>query len=210
MLGRITTEEHCISAERLACIAEQGLAAEGLTKNELLSFAEHGLEEVYDLWHFSQLSIPALDPYTLDAVMKRFYPETVLQTADIWVRVKDTLIEILGCADSWIQGSPAFATRANEDNQISFHKKFGKLTVHLEIVRRDSCLADIHVKLSDNTIKAPYFFEVELMKGQRSLETIDAAKDSMISFYSVEIDDYLLRVSDMNKEIASLSLRMEK
>ena len=120
------------------------------------------------------------------------------------------MIETTRSFVDWKAGSPAFTYRGSAENCVSFYKEVGKLTVHLEILQREDRLADINVRLTDETRRDRSSFEVELFKDQRCIETVNTTKDSIALFSAIAIDNYKLKISDRKGEITSFSIRMER
>jgi len=194
-----------ISPEKTAILAEQGLKAAKLTKEEKQYLLSGGLKELYAIWDFKEQTIPPLESKTVEAIMKKFFSKQ----PKLWIRISHKIIEMIEPPEGWYRGSTAFAHRGKEIKSISFYKKVGKLTAHLEIVRGDVGLADIHVRLTDNSGKDLSSFEVELLKGVRCMETISTSKNYAVSLSAIEIGDYIIRISDLKGEITSIPLRME-
>lgn len=195
-----------ISPEKVAILAERGMKAAKLTKEEKHYLLNGGLKEIYDIWDFEEQNIPPLETETVEAIMKRFFSKQ----PNLWIRISRKIIEMVEPPKDWSVGSPAFAHRGKKDKSISFHKKAGKLTVHLEIVQRDERLADMHVRLTNNSGKDLSSFEVELLKGERCVETVSTSKNNTVSFSSIEIGDYIILISDSKGEISSISLKIEQ
>jgi hypothetical protein len=211
MHTNLTESEESLSPEQVALLAEKGLKAVPLSRQQKKHLIEHQMDEVYAALEFEQANIPWLDSETIETLVDPYsHSQPSPSLVDIWVKLGTQIIETIHKAETWQLGSPAFAVRANSTDTVSFHKKLGKMTIHLEIVRRDESLADINVKLIDNTGNNSYSFDVELIKENRCVETINTTHNNLVSFLAVAIDDYILRVSDAKKEIASLSLRMEQ
>lgn len=200
----------CITPEKIASISERGMNAVHLSLEEKEYLLNQGLDELYAAWDFEKEEIPCLDAKTVSLLMKQFAPsQTHNQIPDLWIKLGHHAIETLQHSFDWMPGSAAFAFRETNTSTISFHRKVGKLTIHMEIVRRDERLADINVKVTDNSETKTHAFDAELLKGDQCVETIHTTKDTTASFYAVEIADYILRISDAKNEIASIALRMQ-
>ena len=211
MKERIDKADKSLAPEKIARIAEEGLQGIKLSNAEKNQLNEYQLEEVYELWDLEKKSIPEYDLSPIKTVLKKYSGSTQMQSlVDICVKTGKKNIELIHLETPWHSGSPAFVIRDKTSGSISFHKNIGKMTIHLGIVNRDENLADIHVELTDSSKKNSYSFEVELIKNSRCVETISTTKDVVASFLAVAIDEYVLRVSDARKEIASLTLRMEQ
>ncbi len=207
----LTESDHSLSPEQIALCAERGLKAIPLSREQKKHLIDHQMDEVYAAWEFEKATIPVLDAETIETIIDtHVHSQPLVSPVDIWVKLGEYIVETIHKAVSWQAESPAFAMRTTTSDSVSFYKKLGKMTIHLEIVRRDESLADINVKLTDNTGNNSYTFDVELIKENRCIETINTTRNNLVSFLAVAIDDYMLRVSDANKEIASLSLRMEQ
>ena len=193
-----------ISPERMAVLAEQGLKAAKLTKEEKQYLLNGGLRELYDIYDFSKQTIPPLESEVVNAIMNRVFGEK------LWIRITKKIIEKISLPEGWYTGSPAFAHRGMKAKNISFHKKVEKLIVHLEIVQNDGRLAEIHVRLTDNEGNYLSSIEAELFKGGRCIETISTLKNNTITFSSLEMDDYILRISDSKDEITSIAIKIEQ
>jgi len=211
MKDHVGYTEKSLSPEQIVCIAEKGLRGANLSKAEKQYLNTQQLEEVYAIWDFEKETIPEFDPNAISDLLKKYTERSQKHSiADICIKLGKKCIELIQLGAEWQTVSPAFAVRDNAQDNISFHKSIGKLTIHLEIVHRDQNLADIHVKLTNSSKKNSFLFDVELIKDNRCVETINTAQNDIVSFLSVAIDNYILRVSDAKKEIASLSLRMEQ
>ena len=195
-----------ISPEKLAILAERGLKAAKLTKEEKQYLLRAGLGEFYDVCVFTEQNIPPLASEAVEGIVEKF----LSKQPKLWIRIGRKIIEIVGLPKDWNMGSPAFAHRGEEAKDITFHKKAGKLTLHLKIMQRDERLADIHVLLTDDSGKDLSSFEVELLKGERCIETVSTSKNNAASLSAIELGDYLIRISDSKGEITSLPLRMEQ
>jgi hypothetical protein len=117
---------------------------------------------------------------------------------------------ISGATGGWEYGSTAFAHRGPGDTGLAFHKTVGRLTIHLELLRKPSSLIDINVLIADPSSREPVIFEVALYKGDRCLETIGVSPGTPASITSVKVDNYELRISDDRGELASMMLKMEQ
>lgn len=192
-----------ISPEKMAILAEQGLKAARLTKEEKEYLLHGGLKELYDIWEFAEESIPSLETETIDEIMNKFFPP-------LRIRILEKVIEIIKLPSGLHMGSTAFAVRGKDAQSISFHKMVGRRTVHVQITGRDERLADIHVRLTDDSGKGLSAFQVELFKGKKCIETVSTTKSTIVSLSALEIGDYKLRLSDSKGEITSIALRIEK
>jgi len=197
--------ESIIPPEKMAILAEKGLKAAKLAKEEKEYLLRGGLKELYDLWDFTKQSVPPIEAETLDALMSKFSSER----PKLWIRIREKIMEMVEPPAGLIMGSPAFAHRESGARSISFRKKVEKRTVHLEIVRRDERHADIHIRLTDDSGNDLFPFEIALFKGERCIETLSTTKGHTLSLSAIEIGDYSLRVSDSKVEITSISIKME-
>lgn len=205
MRKRKKQRESIIPPEKMAILAEKGLKAAKLTKEEKEYLLRGGLKELYDLWDFKKKAISPFEAETLDAVMNKFFSER----PKLWIRIREKIMEMVEPPAGLLVGSPAFAHRESGAGSISFRKKVEKRTVHLEVVRRDERHADIHIRLTDDSGKDLFPFEIALFKGERCIETLSTTKDHTLSLSAIETGDYSLRVSDSNGEITSISIKME-
>lgn len=206
-------EKPVISTEKMAILAEKGLKAAKLTKEEKQYLLRGGLKELYNIRDFTEQTIPPLESEAVEAIMNRFFPEQPIEQPIqpiLWIRMSQKIIEIVMLPDDWDTGSPAFAHRGKEGKSISFHKNVGKITVHLKILRGDERLADIHARLTDNGGKSLSSFEAEIFKGGKCIETVSNVKHNMITFFSLEMGDYVLRISDLKGEITSIAIKLEQ
>jgi hypothetical protein len=211
-------KEEGLPAEKMAILAEQGLEAAKLTREEKQYLLRGGLTELYDVWEFTEQNIPPLESEAVEGILEGF-SSLISIKPKLWIRFIQGIIEIVELAQGWNQASLAFAHRGEETKDISFYKEAGKLTVHLQIVPRDGMLADIHLRLTDSSVrprdssgKDSSSFEVELLKGEkgeRCIETASTSRGNAASFSSIEIGDYIIRISDSKGEIISIPLRME-
>jgi len=206
MIKRKKYKKQEISPERMAILAEQGLKAVKLTKEEKQYLLNGGLKELYDIYDFAEKTIPPLESEAVNAIMNRFFCEH----PKLWIRITKKIIDKVSLPEDWYMGSPAFAHRGMKAKNISFHKKVEKLIVHLEIVQNDGRLAEIHVRLTDNEGNYLSSIEAELFKGGRCIETISTLKNNTITFSSLEMDDYILRISDSKDEITSIAIKIEQ
>ena len=194
----------------MAALAEKGLKSVYLSKTEKESLLNN-MDDIYGIFDFLDQDIPALKSEVISKIMNTIVPKHKNNShCGILLSIKENIIEILSNLAQWQPNSSVFATRASEPNTISMHKKYGKLTIHMEIVRRDESLVDINVKLADNSKRNHCPFEVELVKSGRCIETINTTQENIVSFFAVEVDDYILKVLNTKKEIASISLRMQE
>jgi hypothetical protein len=206
MIKRKKYKKQEISPERMAILAEQGLKAVKLTAEEKQYLLNGGLKELYDIYDFAEKTIPPLESEAIDEIMDKFFGEH----SKLWIRITRKIIEMVSLPEGWYMGSPAFAHRGIKAKNISFHKKAGNLVVHLEIVQSDGRFADIHVRLTDNKSKYVSSIEAELFKGERCIETVSTLKNNTITFSSLEMDDYILRISDPKDEITSIAIKIEQ
>jgi hypothetical protein len=194
-----------ISPEKMAILAEKGIKAAKLTKEEK-QYLLNGLKEIYDIWDFKKQSLPPLESEAVDEIMNKFFQKQ----PKLWIRFSEKIIEIVKQPTGLYIESSAFAHRGIGTESISFYKKAGKLTVHLEIVRRDERLADIHIRLTDDSGIELTSFEVALFKGERCVETVSTIKSNTISLSAIKIGDYMLKVSDSKGELTSIFIRIGK
>jgi hypothetical protein len=195
-----------IPPEKMAILAEKGLKAAKLTKEEKEFLLRGGLNELYDIWDFTKKTVPALDAKTVDAIMNRFFSER----PKLRIRIRKKIMEMVEPPAGLFLGSPAFAHRESGTKGLSFRRKVDKRTVHLELVRRDERHADIHVRLTDDSGKDLSSFDIALFKGERCIEILSTTKSHTLSLSAVEMGDYSLRVSDTKGEITSISIKMEQ
>ena len=215
MRGNSTINEPLLSEEQIAIIAEKGIENARLSRREK-EYLVANMGEAYDALEFIRAPEPAPLPSSdIDALMSRFFAEKISQEPvrrsglDIWVAFKENFIETIESGIGWLGASPAFATRAVDTKAVSFHKNVGKFSVHLEIMRRDERLADINVKVTDTRDHRPCPFDAELYRDNRCVEMVTAMDSAQACFSSVDVSDYVLKVSDRNNEITSISLRMQ-
>jgi len=195
-----------ILPEKMAILAEKGLKAAKLTKEEKQYLLSGGLKELYDIWDFKKQSPPPLESEAVDEIMNKFFQKQ----PKLWIRFSEKIIEIVKQPIGLYIGSPAFAHRGTGTESISFYKKAGKLTAHLEIVRRDERLADIHIRLTDDSGIELTSFEVALFEGERCVETVSTIKSNTITLSAIKIGDYMLKVSDSKGELTSIFIRIGK
>lgn len=205
-------ESKPIPPEKMARIAEKGLKAVRLGAAEKEYLAGEGLEEYYALRDSLKEPAPSLSSGEVDDVMLRFFPaDESPERSALVCRIREKALELVENCAGWQQGSPAFATRGpSEEGRVRLCKEAGKLTVHLEIVRRGERLVDVNVRLTDTSGRDTSSFEVELLKDTRSLETVGSAGGATASLSRIAVGDYRMRISDRKGEITSLSIRLEK
>ncbi|MGA1867213.1 MAG: hypothetical protein ACMUJM_01575 [bacterium] len=204
-----------IPPEKMAILAEKGLKAAKLTDEEKHYLLHGGLKELYDIWEFQRQTIPPLEPETIDAIIERHFPSLYEdqyskepERAPLLIILRN-LRERIKVPPSWQLGSPVFAHRGEEKiNECSLLKKVGKLTVHLQIVGRDERSADINARLTGDAGKDQSFFEVELLKGERCVESVRTTLGNTISLSAVAIGNYILRISDSGHVITSIAIKM--
>lgn len=192
-----------ILPEKMAILAEQGLKAAKLTKQEKITLLRDGLQELYELFDFTGQSIPPLEPEAVDAIMRKFF------TPKLRMRICKKNIEVVEAPARWLMGGPAFAHRGRDIEGVSFNRRVGKLTIHLNIKSRDERLADIRIRITDDSGKGRSSFEVKLFKEEKCVETLSSAINTTVSLFALERGDYLLRVYDKKGEIVSVPLKIE-
>ena len=108
-----------ISPEKMAILAEKGLKAAKLTKEEKQYLLSGGLKELYDIWDFNKQSLPPLKSEAVDEIMNKFFKK---QTK-LWIRFSEKIIEIVKQPTGLYIGSPAFAHRGIGTESISFIRR---------------------------------------------------------------------------------------
>lgn len=203
-----------IPPEKMAILAERGLKAAKLTKEEKHYLLNGGLEELYDIWEFKKQTISPLTPETVATIMEKMHKKKLQPVSDIWVRIQEKLpelinLELVKLAECWRIGAPAFECRGKGDGSKSFSTKVGELTVQLDIVARDEKHADIHVCLTETTGKRMSSCKVELYREDKCIEIVSTSKGDPILLSAIESGNYQLRVSDSRGDITSFSITME-
>lgn len=203
-----------ISANTIAIWAEKGIKVDELNEEEKDYLAHGGLDEVYTIRDNIRQPMPALEHEAIDKLMKNIFPEPEAEQEaslnQLWVIFREKTLEIFEEFSGWNFGSPAFAYRGDEKKQISYYKEIGKITVHLEILKKEDRLADLSICLTDDSSREKSSFELELFRGKRCLETIKTETGNIATLSSIEVGDYQLRLSDTKGEITSLAIRMEQ
>ncbi len=200
--------------EQMGVLAEQGLAKAKLTKTEKEILLSRGLAELYQIIEFLNQTVPALETGMLDTILKKNSPSLphVEGTKPVlfWLKFYAKKISLFQDLAGWNQGSPVFAFRSAWKNCIRFHKEIGKITVHLEIIKKDDRVTDLNVCLIDETSREKAAFEIELFTGNRCIESITATSRTPVSFSAIQVGNYFLRLSDSKGEITSLLLRIDQ
>lgn len=200
-----------IDSEKIALIAEKGMKAAKLSKKEKLLLNFH-LNEFYCIKKFLNKDIMPLEEDEVEKFMQKFsFTKEICQDSlsNLWLRLKEKSICLVQLPNGWNTWSPQFAHRSSDNDSVSFYKKIGFITVHLEIIRKQSRLADINVTICDDSNKEPAIFEVSLFKGERCMETAGIVKNKKVSLSSIRVGSYELRISDSKGELTSISVKME-
>jgi hypothetical protein len=210
--NRGTTE---ISAEKLALLAEKGLKAARLSGAEKVFLAENGLEELYAVKKGLAAPTPPLDRQLVERAMARYFSESVHNVRSessfsIILRLIDESIQAVENTTDWRFNSPAFALRGSEDRGISFFKNAGKSTVHVELTRSAGHRTNICIRLTDASRRGRAVFDAALFHQGICIESVHVVKNPVASFSGIDPGTYVLKISEKDREIAVMNMRIEK
>lgn len=207
----IEKEINEIDSEKIAVIAEKGLKFVKLSKKEKLLLNYH-LNEFYNIKNFLNKDVAFFEEDEVEKLMQKFsFTKEICQDSlsNLWIRLKEKSICLVQLPNGWNTWSPQFAHRSSDKGCVSFHKKIGFITVHLEVIRKQSRLADLNVIVCDESNKESSVFEVSLFKGERCIETAGIVKNKKVALSSIRVGSYELRISDSRGELTSISVKME-
>jgi hypothetical protein len=209
------TKVSLIPAEKMALLAEKGLNATHVSRNDLLALAHGGLSELYTIKEGIKNPPPPLDQQLIDQVIAAYFPspaktKPTSSLSDIVVQLTKNAVKSVTEPFGWQLNSPAFAQRGPEPRSVSLCKKTGKLIVHLEIAKSFGKGASIAIRLTDSSNRERLSFETALFHNDRCIESVHSAKNPVASFSKIAPGDYLLKVSDKKGEIASVTIRLEE
>ena len=210
----MSKDKYELTPEMIGILAEKGIRGLRLSRKQKKELLHTGLEEIYELHDLQKKKIPPLEDAEVDLLMERFFKPALTKyenkEPDILVKLLEKAVKIIESGPGWMQGSPAFAVRGNAVRpSVTMHKEIGRLTLHLELISRADRLADIRLCLTDISKRDKTAFEAELLKSDRSIESITAKTGEYFVLSRVEPGEYRLRVRDKHGEIASFQMRMD-
>jgi hypothetical protein len=217
-----------VSEEKFAHWVENGFTIDELTDTEKDYLLHGGLDELLTVRESLSQPVESLDRNTIDKIMRRHFPETVTPlkdaVVDIWLQVREQGLALVKEFSEWhcLEVAPVYrgmeeesrsgegrSEKPAEKNALSFRKEIGKLTVHLDINRKQGRCVDIVVRLRDISKREQSSFKVALIQGERCLETIKTDSDSSAVFSDIEVGNYSLQLHDSFGEVTSIAVRME-
>jgi hypothetical protein len=198
-----------LTAERIAEIADKGIRGARLTSEEKAALLNDGMGEVCSVSRAMREKVAPLSTGDIDSVIGRFFPQSEQNTDTLAFRIGNAALELLSSLEGWIPNSPAFAVRAEKTDSVSFYKELGKISVHIELIKRSDRNADLNFKIKDEAEREETCYSVELLSGSRCIEAVSAPKTETVSIKSLKSGDYELKICDSKGTITALTLRVE-
>ena len=201
--------DNTLSAERISEIADKGICGARLSSEEKEMLLVEGLDEVYSVSKAIQEKVAPLSTGDITAILGKYFPQSEQKPDTLAFRIGTAALELLSSLEGWIPNSPAFAVRATNTDSVSFYKELGKISVHIELIKRSDRNADLNFKIKDESEREETSYSVELLSGSRCIEAVSAPKTETVSIKSLKSGEYELRIGDSKGTITALTLRVE-
>ncbi|MBN1982627.1 MAG: hypothetical protein JW795_13925 [Chitinivibrionales bacterium] len=195
----------------MAEIVEKGFSYVHVSHNEAAYLQNEGFEELCHLHSLVRLNIPDIEEPVFQRIMDRFRIVGKLTVRDLPVRlgIKDATLALIDGAKFWEIGSPAFSSRNDSQTPLQFHQIIRGYDIHFQAFLNNDQTINLNTLITHSPKRGNPYYTVELMKGNRCIESLKGIFGEITHLSWIPVDEYLLRITSKQVTIFHSSLRVE-